>query len=186
MKNRAEKVPTIRTHDTAESVPAVFLRTVPPRTDAKAFMRQYAHRTGMMYCGDWPVLCFSSQDALTQFLRDASPCFIVNEGYGTNPALFEVASRFDKAFFEENRLAVFYIKATSGSVKYAVSALHKTETAVYILLKCGTLVIGTCDIAHWIAFVAVPRQIAGTGALVGIQFLSGPSLGIRRITKLTP
>ncbi len=64
-------------------------------------------------------------------------------------------SKYDEAFFEENRLALIPRAANSGSVRYRYS-LFETADGVEITLFAQVPEIGTCDMADWLVAVPVP------------------------------
>lgn len=184
------EIPSVPRHDAsseaAEPLDAVFLRTAPPRTDAASFIRQYAGQSSNTDGRQLPVVCLSSEEDLAAFSEAASACFALTDAYGAYPAFSEAVDQYDMAFFEENRLAVLYIEATSGSIRYEVSGIQQVNGAATILLKCDVPDIGTCDMAYWLACIPISRTLTDEDTAVCAQISSEPVLGLRRITDLRP
>lgn len=172
--------------EAAAPLDAVFLRISPPQTDAASFMRQYANLPDSTDDKQPSVVCLSSQEELAAFTDAASSYFELSHAYGVYPAFSETVTQYDAAFFEENRLAVLYIEATSGSVRYEVSGIRQGNDTATILLKCSAPAAGTCDMAYWLACVPISCKIAEEDMPVCAQISSGTFLGMRRITDLRP
>lgn len=89
-------------------------------------------------------------------------------------------SRYDDAFFAENRLALIPRSSNSGSVRYSYS-LTETADGLEIGIYGEMPDIGTMDLADWLVAVPLPRNVCPDGAIVtvnpaGASFLSNASI----------
>lgn len=105
-----------------------------------------------------PVFYITSIEKLNLFKAQKTEFFSLEHGYDEVPSFEEVVKKYDEKFFENNELLIVYKTSSSGSYRYEVADVVKTNNSLTVYVgQANSPEIGTDDMAGWFLYVEIPK-----------------------------
>ena len=105
-----------------------------------------------------PVFHIKTIEKLNLFKEQKSEFFSLEHGYDEVPSFEEVVKEYDEKFFENNELLIVYKTSSSGSYRYEVADVVKTNNSLTVYVgQANSPEIGTDDMAGWFLYVEIPK-----------------------------
>ena len=109
--------------------------------------------------GKWKgARCISTLPLWVSIQFNKLEFFSLEHGYDEVPSFEEVVKKYDEKFFENNELLIVYKTSSSGSYRYEVADVVKTNNSLTVYVgQANSPEIGTDDMAGWFLYVEIPK-----------------------------
>ncbi|MBE6623045.1 MAG: hypothetical protein E7621_02540 [Ruminococcaceae bacterium] len=102
-----------------------------------------------------PLVVIENNEQLDNFTEGTSEQFGYDEYL---KEYYDITSKYDEKYFEDNALFITYVSEGSGSVRHEISRIYRKDGYVRVFVSRIVPEIGTCDMAGWLGFVEVKKE----------------------------
>ncbi len=138
--------------------PAETSGTSAPAAPDLSFHAEYFRTNILLNYIEEDIEKIVSKEELNQYCGEMYDSYNGYLSEGSKEFLQLVNRRYDESFFEDHILAIIYVQAGSGSIRFEVSEVTQEEDKGTIHLDCLIPEVFTDDMAGWIIPVELDRQ----------------------------
>ncbi len=105
-----------------------------------------------------PIFKFETKDELDRFLQNTEDVFEFDDGYG-GKSFGEMCETYDDEFFKENTLILVYVESGSGSFRFGIKEIYRSETALCVYIeRTDDSYAYTDDMASWFISAEIKKS----------------------------